>query len=133
MSARDLLVTLSVLCALPFCVVRPWVGLLVWSWLAYMNPHRLAWGFAHDLPFSQLVGAATIVGVVFAKDRKPFLMCREHLLLGVLWIWFFLSSVGAVYPEEAWEKFSEVSKILLMALLVVPFFKIAGVCGFFFW
>lgn len=123
MAARDILLTLTVLSALPFCLFRPWVGLLVWSWLAYMNPHRLAWGFAHDLPFSQLVAATTLVGAVFANDRKPFLISRELVLLGALWVWFFLTSLGAMYPEDAWEKFNEVSKILLMAFLVVPFFQ----------
>lgn len=123
MSARDVLVTLAVLCALPFCLFRTWVGLLTWSWLAYMNPHRLTWGFAHDLPFSQMVAAATLVGVLFANDRKPFLINRELVLLCGLWVWFFLTSLGAIYPQEAWEKFNEVSKILLMALLVVPFFQ----------
>ena len=95
----------------------------MWSWLAYMNPHRLTWGFAHDLPFSQMVAAVTLVGVLFANDRKPFLISRELVLLGGLWVWFFLTSMGAIYPEDAWEKFNEVSKILLMALLVVPFFQ----------
>lgn len=123
MSVRDVLVTLTILGALPFCLFRPWVGLLVWSWLAYMNPHRLAWGFAHELPFSLLVAAATLVGVLFASDRKPFVISRELVLLGALWVWFFLTSLGAMYPEDAWGKFNEVSKILLMALLVVPFFQ----------
>ncbi|HEY7652058.1 MAG TPA: putative O-glycosylation ligase, exosortase A system-associated, partial [Methylomirabilota bacterium] len=45
------------------------------------------------------------------------------LLMGVLWIWFALSTAGAMYPEDAWEKFAEVSKILLMAFLVVPLFQ----------
>lgn len=123
MSARDVLVTLAILCALPFCLLRTWIGLLVWSWLAYMNPHRLTWGFAQDLPFSQMVAATTLVGVLFANDRKPFLISRELVLLGGLWVWFFLTSLGAVYPEDAWEKFNEVSKIFLMAFLVVPFFQ----------
>lgn len=123
MSARDLFVTLAILGTLPFCLFRPWVGVLVWSWLAYMNPHRLTWGFAQDLPFSQVVAAVTLVGVLFANDRKPFLISRELLLLGGLWVWFFLTSLGAMYPEDAWDKFSEVSKILVMAFLVVPFFQ----------
>ena len=88
-----------------------------------MNPHRLTWGFAQDLPFSQVVAAVTLLGVLFTSDRKPFLISRELLLLGGLWVWFFLTSLGAIYPEAAWEKFSEVSKILLMAFLVIPFFQ----------
>ena len=48
---RDLFVTLIVLGALPFAFLRPSIGVLTFSWLSYMNPHRLTWGFAYDFPF----------------------------------------------------------------------------------
>lgn len=139
---RDLLVTGSVLVSLPFCVARPWIGVLVWSWLAYMNPHRHTWGFAHDFPFSALVALATLVGFVFTTDRKPFVSNRETLALGALWGWFAVTSFFAFYPEPAWEKFLEISKILLMAIIVIPLFQdrrklrilllvIAGSLGFY--
>ena len=38
---RDLLVTGIVFGVLPFVFKRPWIGILLWSWLGYMNPHRL--------------------------------------------------------------------------------------------
>jgi probable O-glycosylation ligase (exosortase A-associated) len=95
----------------------------MWSWLAYMNPHRLTWGFAHDLPFSQMVALVTIVGFIFSSSRKPFLWNRETLLLGMLWAWFAITCTGAFYPEDAWRKFADFSKILLMAVLVVPLFQ----------
>jgi putative inorganic carbon (hco3(-)) transporter len=123
MSIRDILITLSILSMLPICLFRPWVGLLMWSWLAYMNPHRLAWGFAHELPFSQLVAAVTIIGFVLTSERKRFLWSREMLVLVMLWAWFAVTSVSAFYPEDAWRKFGDMSKILLMAVLVVPLFQ----------
>jgi probable O-glycosylation ligase (exosortase A-associated) len=95
----------------------------MWSWLAYMNPHRLTWGFAHDLPFSQMVALVTIAGFVFSSSRKPFLWNREILLLGMLWAWFAITCTGAFYPEDAWRKLGDFSKILLMAVLVVPLFQ----------
>jgi probable O-glycosylation ligase (exosortase A-associated) len=123
MSIRDLLVTFSILSVLPVCLFRPWVGVLTWSWLAYMNPHRLSWGFAHELPFSLLVALVTLVGFVFTSSRRPFLWTRETLLLGLLWGWFAVTSMGAFYPEDAWRKFGEMSKVLLMAVLVIPLFQ----------
>jgi hypothetical protein len=36
-----------------------------------MNPHRLTWDFAYSMPFAGLDRGATLVGAVFAKDRKP--------------------------------------------------------------
>jgi probable O-glycosylation ligase (exosortase A-associated) len=123
MSVRDLLLTFTVLSVLPICLFRPWVGVLAWSWLAYMNPHRLTWGFAQSMPFAQLVAVATLVGFIFTASRKPFLVSREILLLGLLWGWFGLTSVTAFYPEDAWTKFLDMSKVLLMALLVIPLFQ----------
>ena len=43
---RDLIVALIVFGALPYVLVRPHVGILLWSWISYMNPHKLAWGWA---------------------------------------------------------------------------------------
>jgi len=45
---RDLFVLAVVFGSVPVILARPWIGVLVWSWLAYMNPHRLAWGIARD-------------------------------------------------------------------------------------
>lgn len=142
MSMRDILLTITILGSLPICLFRPWIGVLMWSWLAYMNPHRLTWGFASTLPFSQLVAVVTLVGLVFSNNRKPFLWSRELLLIGILWVWFAFTSAGAFYPDEAWRKFGDMSKILLMAMLVVPLFQdrekirvlllvIAGSLGFY--
>jgi probable O-glycosylation ligase (exosortase A-associated) len=123
MPIRDVLVTLTVVAALPFCLARPWVGLLVWSWISYMNPHRLTWGFAHDLPFAMMVGLATLVGFPFAGDRKPVVWTRETLLLLLLWGWFTVTTVFAMYPESAWIKWEATSKSLLMAFLTIPLFQ----------
>jgi len=49
---RDLFVTAVIFGLLPFIFKRPWVGILVWAWLSYMNPHRLAWGFALISPLT---------------------------------------------------------------------------------
>jgi probable O-glycosylation ligase (exosortase A-associated) len=114
---------MSVLSVLPVCLFRPWIGVLMWSWLAFMNPHRLTWGFAQDLPFAQLVALVTLLGFFFAGSRKPFLWTREIFFLGLLWAWFAVTCVGAFYPDDAWNKFTEFSKTMLMALLVIPLFQ----------
>jgi probable O-glycosylation ligase (exosortase A-associated) len=123
MPFRDLAVTLTIMGLLPVCLARPWIGVLVWSWIGYMNPHRLTWGFAYDLPFAMLVALATLTGFVFTRERKPFLWTRETVLILLLWGWFTVSSVFAMYPDSAWAKWEEISKILLMALLAIPLFQ----------
>jgi len=142
MPIRDIAVTVGILATLPYCLARPWVGLLVWSWISYMNPHRLTWGFAYDLPFAMMVGVCTLVGFPFADDRKPLVWTRETLLLLLLWGWFTVTTVFAMYPESAWLKWDATSKSLLMAGLTIPLFQdrrrlrvlllvIAGSTGFY--
>lgn len=123
MPVRDILLAGGILASVPFCFVYPWIGVLMWSWLAYGNPHRLTWDFAFEFPFAQAVAAATLAGFLFSRDRRPFVWSREYLVLGLMWAWFGVSSLLAMYPEAAWEKFLEFTKILVMALLVVPLFQ----------
>jgi putative inorganic carbon (HCO3(-)) transporter len=123
MPLRDLLLAGTILAGVPFAFVYPWVGVLLWSWLAYGNPHRLTWDFAFEFPFAQVVAAATLAGFLFTRDKRPFLWTREYLLVGLLWAWFGVTSILAMYPESAWDKFLEFTKILVMAMLVVPLFQ----------
>jgi probable O-glycosylation ligase (exosortase A-associated) len=119
MPLRDLLVTVIVLGSLPVCFARPWIGIVMWYWIAYMNPHRLAWGFAYDFPFAQLIAVATLAGLLFTRDRRPLPMARETWLLLALWALFTLSTIFALYPAEAWDMWQKVSKIFLFTLLTM--------------
>jgi hypothetical protein len=49
---RDLLVASIIFGSLPIIFFRPYVGIIVWTWISLMSPHRLTWGFAHDFPFA---------------------------------------------------------------------------------
>lgn len=123
MPIRDVLITTIILGALPVCFLKPWIGILVWSWIGYMNPHRLTWGFASSLSFAEMVALATIGGVLLTKDRYPLPRTGEVYLLLALWGTFFLSTLFAVYPDVAWTQFNKVSKILFMTLLTLLLFQ----------
>jgi probable O-glycosylation ligase (exosortase A-associated) len=123
MSIRDIVVTVAVIGCLPACFFRPWVGILVWSWLAFMNAPQLAWGFAQTVPWALMVAVATLAGFLVTKERKPFIINRESLLIVALWIWVSLTTLTALYPEPAFQGWERFSKILLMALLTIPLFQ----------
>ena len=46
---RSILIAGIVFALLPIVLFKPHVGILLWTWLSYMNPHRLTFGFAYDL------------------------------------------------------------------------------------
>jgi probable O-glycosylation ligase (exosortase A-associated) len=120
---RDILLTAVIMGLLPFALARPWVGVMLWSWIGYMNPHRLTWGFASQAPWALMVGLVTLFGMLFARDRRPIPMVRETYLLLGLWIMFTITTVFALFPEVAWPMWERVSKILLFIFITMMFFQ----------
>jgi probable O-glycosylation ligase (exosortase A-associated) len=111
---RDIILVLIVAGSLPVILVRPWTGILVWSWLSYMNPHRLCYGFALYLPFAWVVGAATLLGLIFNREPKRVPWTRETVVLGAFTVWMTVTSFFALNATEAWPYWSQVVKIQLM-------------------
>ncbi|RME99165.1 MAG: putative O-glycosylation ligase, exosortase A system-associated, partial [Alphaproteobacteria bacterium] len=58
---RSLLVLLIIFSFVPAILAKPHVGVLLWSWISYMNPHRLTWGTAANFPVADVVGGGTIL------------------------------------------------------------------------
>src|SRR5262245_58850507 len=115
---RDNLLAGIILASVPVGLIRPYYGVLIYAWISYMNPHLLAWSFVRTMPVAKLAGISTLIGVALqcAGDPRP-LRQRENILMIVLWLIFTLSSSIAFYPDDAWLKWQEVSKMILFALL----------------
>ena len=120
---RDVLIFALIIGMLPYCFMRPFFGVAVWSWLGYMNPHRLTWGFAFDFPFVQLAALCTLAGIAsIPMRRQPFPKMhwqREGVLLVLLCIIFFTSTVYSLRPDLAWTELTDIAKIILMALVTI--------------
>ena len=120
---RDLFVAGVIFGLIPFIFKRPWVGILLWSWLGYMNPHRLAWGFAYDFPFSMIVGLVTITAFLFSKEKKEMPWTRETVVLLIFVGWMLFTTFFAFYPDAAWFQWNKVWKIQLMIFLTALIIK----------
>lgn len=123
MSIRDFLVFITFFSILPFGLVRPFIGVLLYAWVSLMNPHRLAWGPAYDFPFAMLAAAVTLLGLTTAYLRNSeeyrLPMERETKLLVVLWMLFFITTFTSLLPDVAWVEFERISKIMLMTFLIM--------------
>lgn len=116
---RDIIITLMVFGTLPFILRNAWFGVLVWSWLSYMNPHRLAWGFAYTFPYAQIVAIVLLVSLIASSERKVLPGNR----LVFLWIsflaWNVFCTFFAFYPEYAMEQLQNVLKIQLVTFVTL--------------
>ncbi|HPF15436.1 MAG TPA: putative O-glycosylation ligase, exosortase A system-associated, partial [Planctomycetota bacterium] len=82
---RDLIITIFILGAVPFSFRRPFLGLLVFSLLAYMRLQDLAWGFAAVQRWSLLITVVSLLGYVADRYRAyPVLNMRTLLLIGMV-------------------------------------------------
>lgn len=117
---RDIFVTLIVFGSLPFILRTPRLGAYVWVWLAMMVPHRLAYGFAMGMPFSLLVGVATLIGFAFTRDKFPL---PRSPILGIylgLMFWMTVTSAFALDTQAAiWPRWVDIMKIHVFIFLTM--------------
>jgi probable O-glycosylation ligase (exosortase A-associated) len=116
---RDILLAAIVLPLASIALVRPLVGILLFTWLGFFVPQSYTWGFGKTLPFSQIAAVATIFGCLFSRDAKRFPLSRESILLLCLWVIFGFSSLFAIYPDRAADRFIYISKIFIMVFLTM--------------
>ena len=118
---RDYFLTIIVFAIVPVCFARPWLGVLAWYWIGLMNPHRLTWGFAYTMPFAVMVGGATLLGALMAKDRRPVPWNRELVLIALLLAYFTMTTFFSWVPSHAWPELEKVAKIILMTFVATMF------------
>lgn len=116
---RDIIVTLAVFGSLPFILRRPWIGILMWSWLGYMNPHRLAWGFSTSMPFALIVALVTFAAIAISREKKEIIWTRETKLLLIFTAWMFITTLLSMYPGLAWPQWDKVWRIMLMTFVTM--------------
>ena len=116
---RDLVVTLLVLGALPFALRRPWIGVILWTWISIMNPHRLTWGFAYGAPFAALAAGATMLGLILTKDKVQLPRTGALYLLISFVLWMCVTTAFAMFPSDSFGQLEKVLKIQLMTLIAL--------------
>lgn len=117
---RDILLTVVVFGFLPFILRSPRLGAYVWAWLSMMNPHRAAFGFARNLPFSHLVALTTLISFLFSRERRPFPFSNITLVYLTFICWMSVTSLFALNtPELVLERWVFVLKIHLMLLVTM--------------
>ena len=118
-SLRDLLVSGTILATIPFILWRPYIGILAWSWIGFMNPHRLTWGFAQTAPVAMVIGLVTMFSFLISREPKRFPTTFLSSLLIVLMLWMSVTTLFAVDPVEAYPKWDKAMKVMIGVLLTL--------------
>lgn len=118
---RDIVVTAIVFGLLPFILKKPHVGILTWSWLSYMNPHRLTWGFAFSFPFAQIVAIVTMISIFFSKEKKSVPMTGLTTLWILFLVWVSITTLFALsdYSIIQYEKVMKIQLVTFLTIMLI--------------
>ncbi len=112
---RDLLLTLFIFGAIPFIIKRPYIGILMWSWLGYMNPHRYAWGFAYNMPFAQITALALFLGMFLTKEKLKLPITK----ITVIWMLFVMGTlISTVFATNMDGALRELDRFIKIQIVV---------------
>ena len=119
MGLRDVAVTIVIFGVIPFIFSRPYLGILAWSWLSYMSPHRLTWGFAYDMPFAQIIAIVTVIAFVYSKEPKKIPINALTITWIIFLFWMAITTINAIYFDSAIDQLIKVYKIQFITILTV--------------
>jgi probable O-glycosylation ligase (exosortase A-associated) len=114
---RDILVAVLIFGSLPATLVWPYIGIIMWSLVSYMNIHRMTWGFMYYQPVGMYVAITTIIAWLISGENKriPFTALTFFTLL--LLAWTGITTIFAIEQEMAWGQFDRFFKVIAMAMI----------------
>lgn len=115
---RSLLVLSIIFSGAAWALAHPSVGVLLWTWVSIMNPHKLTYG-AEEFPVAAVVGGATLIGLFLTRDKRHFFMVAPTLMLLLFTLWMCITYQFSFYPEECTAMLTRVLKINLMIFVLM--------------
>ncbi len=112
---------------------RPFAGVILWTWISLMSPHRLAWGFATAFPFAKVVAIVTIVALFISPERKRVPLTRETVILFLFVLWMIPTTMFALEQEFAWAQWTKVIKIQILVFATMAFMTTKNRLNLFIW
>lgn len=116
---RDIIIIAIVGLGAVLAIRRPWVGVLLWTWVSIMNPHRFAWGIAYDAPVAAIAAGATLIGLLLTRDRRSPFQNSSAGWLAAFALWMTLSWQLGFDPGGDYALWNQVMKIYLMTFVAL--------------
>ena len=115
MPIRDITLTALVGVLLLMVFKNPVIGAYLWAWLSLMNPHKLTYGFAFNLPFAQATAVVTLLALAVTSKRQRLPLSGIVMVQMAMLLWMSITSLFAMGPQEGvLDRWIFVAKIHLM-------------------
>lgn len=119
MSIRDIVLGIVILVAGLYALRRAWAGVLLWTWISVMNPHRYAWGALVNAPVAAFAGGIALLGLIFTKERRSPFIGTSVTIFALFVIWMTLSWLMGHDVSGDYFQWNKCIKIYLMIFVTI--------------
>lgn len=119
---RDILIIAIVMAGALAALRRPWIGIMLWTWLSIMNPHRYSWGLAYSAPLAAITAISVMLGLLMTKEREsPFKASPvTWFVLFMIWITIsWLAGLDVAGDYDQWKKVMKVDVMIVLSLMLL--------------
>jgi putative inorganic carbon (hco3(-)) transporter len=114
---RSILLLLTIVSTLPFALMAPQIGVLMWSWVSFMSPQELVFGFI--LPYVYIIAMVTALAWLASREPKGLPRNLVPWILVLFMLWMTLSAEFALDQARVWDAWNRDSKNMLLGLAIM--------------
>lgn len=118
---RDILLLTIIGGAAIWALRKPWIGVILFTWISVMNPHSYSY-LAATMPIALVAAMVTLVGLLMTRDRQnPFLGPPVWALLAFT-VWICITLPFSIYLERSlglWERSMKIYLMLFVTLSLI--------------
>ncbi|WP_374434141.1 putative O-glycosylation ligase, exosortase A system-associated [Inhella sp.] len=116
---RDLLILSIIFGGALYALKRPWIGVLLWTWVSIMNPHKeFAHSAAHQ-PVALAIAVCTLLGFLATKERQNPLQSSPARWLAVFVLWTCITLPASLYFDKSLPLWERSIKIYFMVFVTL--------------
>ena len=94
---------------------RPFLLVLVYVYIDIVSPQRLTYLLLNSVPISLIAFALAVGGWILAEDKRDTRVGARQVLIVLLMLYCWVTTINADFPAEAQEKWGWVWKALIFA------------------
>lgn len=116
---RDLALLAIVLAICILALRHAWIGILGWTWVSVMNPHRLTYGFMFDFPVAAAIAGSALLGILIYRDKQTPFQGAPIVWLVLLTAWMSITLTMAYNVSASYEIWKKVMKVNFMVIMTM--------------
>jgi probable O-glycosylation ligase (exosortase A-associated) len=97
---------------------KPFLFVLTYVYIDVLSPQRLSYFLLNSVPISLIAVVLAVAGWAVADDKKDVRVAPRQLLILLLLIYCWITTLGADFPTEALTKWDWVWKALAFAIFL---------------